>query len=117
MINAYYFVRQNGRAPADEYIRSIGDFRQTAAVQSAVEKLQAFDGRLTRPFAAHVEGKIWELRTRFGNRVFYFIHDGPAIILLDGYTKKRDRIEAHVLNRVRFLYQEYLHSKLRKLFN
>jgi len=115
-IRAYCFIRQNGRAPVEEYLKTINDHRQLAAIQSVIEKLMASSGLLPRPFAAHVEGKIWELRTRFGNRVFYFIHDGPVIILLDGYTKKRDRIEAHIIARVRRLFMEYISTQAIKEF-
>lgn len=115
-VKAYYFLKQNGRSPVEDYIRKIRELRQIASIQSAIEKLMKSDGRLPRPHAAHVEGKIWELRTRFGNRVFYFIQQGSDIILLDGYTKKRDRIEPRVLARVRNLYAEYLLTKKRKLY-
>ena len=115
-IKVYYFIRENGRAPVEEYLKTISDLRQIAAIQAVIEKLIAYSGRLPRPHAAHIAGKIWELRTRFGNRIFYFIHDGPAIILLDGHTKKRNRIETRVLVRVQKLYKEYLTTKNRKLY-
>ncbi|MEK7636926.1 MAG: type II toxin-antitoxin system RelE/ParE family toxin [Patescibacteria group bacterium] len=116
-IKVYFFVRENGAVPVEDYLESLNNEpRQVAAVQAVIEKLVALNGRMPRPHAAHVGGKIWELRTRFGNRVFYFIHNGPAIILLDGYTKKRDRIDAHTLDRVRRLYDEYQITKKRKSF-
>lgn len=113
-VKAYFFLRQSGRCPVDEYLESINDKRQLAATQKTMQRLIGWGGRLPEPVAKHVEGKIWELRTRFGNRVFYFIHQGPVIIFLDGYTKKRDRIEPHVLARVRNLYREYLDTGNRK---
>ena len=117
LISVYYFVRENGDVPVEEYLNTLkSDLRQIAAIQAVIEKLVACNGRLPRPHAAHVEGKIWELRTRFGNRIFYFIHDGPTIILLDGYTKKQDRIETRILEQVRQLYEEYKATKKRKLF-
>lgn len=113
-MKAYFFLRQNGRSPVEEYLKTINDLRQVAAIQAVIEKIVQAEGRLPRQYSAHVEGKIWELRTRFGNRVFYCIMDGSALILLDGYTKKRDRIELRVLAKVRGLYQEYLITKNRK---
>lgn len=107
-VKAYFFLRQNGRCPVDEYLKSINDQRRLAAIQKAIERLMEWNGRLPEPIAKHVEGKIWELRTRFGSRVFYFIQQGPIIIFLDGYTNKRDRIEPYILARVRNLYREYL---------
>lgn len=110
-MKAYFFLRQNGRSPVEEYLEAISDMRQVAAIQTVIEKVVQAEGRLPRPYAAHVGGKIWELRTRFGNRVFYCIFDGSSLILLDGYTKKRDRIEPRVLAKVHGLYQEYLMTK------
>lgn len=107
-------MRENGRSPFEEYLKSMNDLRQVAAIDKAIERLIQMNGRLSAPITKHVEGKIWEIRTRFGNRVFYFIQDGADIILLDGYAKKRDRIEVRVLERVRNLYQEYMLMKLRK---
>lgn len=115
-VRIFYFLRENGRSPVEEYVVSINDLRQTAAIQATIEKLAEYNGRLQRPYAAHVEGKIWELRTRFGNRVFYFIQAGNDIILLDGYTKKRDRIEPRILRRVRSYYQEYQLTHKRKIY-
>lgn len=113
-MQAYYFLRQNGRSPLEEYLESISDLRQVAAMNALIDKLLQLNGRLPRPYAAHVDGKIWELRTRFGNRIFYFVLDGNSLILLDGYTKKRDRIEPRVLAKVHGLHQEYLMTKNRR---
>lgn len=115
-IKAFYFVRANGRVPVEEYLKTINNQRQLATVQAVIEKLTTCGGRLPRPHAAHVDGKIWELRTRFGNRIFYFIRKGPVIILLDGHTKKRDKIEKRVLLRICGLYKEYIVTKKCKPF-
>jgi putative component of toxin-antitoxin plasmid stabilization module len=105
---AFLFTRRNGRAPFTEYVQSLTDARQIGSIKAVVDKLIQHNGRLPRPYSAHVEGKLWELRTRHGNRAFYFIESGPDIILLDGYTKKRDRIEPRILEHIRSLHAEYL---------
>ncbi len=110
-----YFLRSNGRAPVEEYLETVNDHRQFAAVYRTILRLRQFGPRLPEPIAKHLDGKIWELRTRFGNRIFYAIH-GQEIILLDGHTKKRDRLEARVLERVRNRYQEFLLTNNRKAF-
>ncbi len=115
-VRAYYFIKQNGRSPVEAYLKTLNDLRQIASIQAVIERLIQAGGRLPRPIAAQVKGKIWELRTRFGNRVFYFIQEGSEIILLDGYTKKRDRIELRVLNRITNLYAEYMLTRNRKAY-
>lgn len=113
-VKAYFFLRQNGRSPLEEYIQSVNSKREIAYIHATIDKLIQRDGMLPSPYAKKVQGKIWELRSPLGNRVFYFIDIGKEIILLDGYTKKRDRIESRVLNRVWNMYQEYLITELRK---
>jgi phage-related protein len=100
-------LRQNGRAPLEEYIRSINSKRELAYIHATIDKLIKYEGRLTVQYAKKIRNKIWELRSPLGNRVFYFIDTGSEIILLDGYTKKRDKIEKRVLERIESLYQEY----------
>ncbi|MFA5134528.1 MAG: type II toxin-antitoxin system RelE/ParE family toxin [Patescibacteria group bacterium] len=114
MIKAYYFVRQNGRAPVEEYVRSINSKREIAYIQAAIDKLIKYEGRLPLPYAKKIRDKVWELRSPLGNRVFYFIDTGQEIILLDGHTKKRDRIEPRILNRVLNHYREYQATRNRK---
>lgn len=111
----FYFLRQNGRAPVEEYLDTINDHRQLAAIFLTITRLQQLGRHLPEPIVKHVEGKIWELRTRFGNRIFYAVH-GDDIILLDGHTKKRDRLESRVLERVRNNYQTYLITGQRKQY-
>jgi len=113
-ISAYLFVRENGRSPLEEYLGSINSTKELAYVKATIDKLISYNGILPMPYAKKVRGKIWELRSPFGNRVFYFIQQGNEIILLDGYTKKRDRIEPRVLQRVSNEYQEYLITRRRK---
>lgn len=105
---AFYFLRQNGRSPIEEYLQTVKDLRQLAEIKALIDTLIESNGRLAMPYAKKIAGKIWELRARRGNRVFYVIHDGANIILLDGHTKKRDRLESRVLRRVQRLYEEYL---------
>lgn len=112
----YYFLRGNGRSPVEEYLESVSDHRQLAAIYKTITRLQQWGPDLPEPIAKHLEGKLWELRTRFGNRIFYCLGGHRDIILLDGHTKKRDRLEPRVLDRVRNLYQEYLITKNFKPF-
>lgn len=113
-ICAYYFVRQNGRAPVEEYLHSINSKREIAYILATIDKLIKYEGKLPPPYAKKVRDKIWELRSPLGNRVFYFIDTGLEIILLDGYTKKRDRIEPRILNHVMNLYWGYKITHSRK---
>ncbi len=115
-IQAYLFLRRNGRSPLEVYLRSVNSKQELAFIKAMIDRLIQNRGVLPRPYAKKIDNKIWELRSNFGNRIFYFIATGREIILLDGYTKKRDRIEQRILDRVWNMYQEYLLTKLRKLY-
>lgn len=104
---AYLYLKSNGRSPLEKYLRTINSKRELAFIKAAIDRLIINNGVLPMPYAKKVDDKIWELRSNLGNRVFYFIASGREIILLDGYTKKRDRIEPYVLRRVWNMYQEY----------
>jgi hypothetical protein len=111
---AYLYLKSNGRSPLEEYLRTINSKRELAYIKAAIDRLITNNGVLPMPYAKKVDDKIWELRSNLGNRVFYFIATGREIILLDGYTKKRDRIEPRVIWRVRNMYQEYQMTIKRK---
>lgn len=113
---AYFYVRQNGRSPFLDYLRSLNSHKEVIYIESYIDRLILRQGILPFPYAKKVVGKIWELRTKFGNRVFYFIHTNQEIILLDGYTKKRDRIEPRILHKVLAEYQDFLLTGFRKEF-
>lgn len=114
---AYLYLKSNNRSPLEDYLASIQGHREIAVIHALIEKLITHHGILPRPYAKKVREKIWELRSPLGHRVFYFIAAGREIILLDGCTKKRDRIETYVLNRVRKMYQEYMLTKNRKTYH
>ncbi len=107
-VRAYLFLKSSGRSPFEKYVQSITSKREKAYIEATIDKLIESDGELPSPYAKKVRDKVWELRSPLGNRIFYFIDTGKEIIILDGYTKKRDRIEAHVLDRIWNMYQEYL---------
>jgi len=113
-VKAYYFLKSSGRCPLEEYIRSLNLKRDAAYIHATIDKLIQHNGQLPSPYAKKVRDKVWELRSPLGNRVFYFIDMGREIILLDGYTKKTNRIAPRVLKRVINMYREYLIVRHRK---
>ncbi len=109
---AYLFERQNGRCPVQEYLESIVDDREYARVIAVIDKIIETDGLIPKEFTKKLTGtSFWEIRTRPGNRVFYITTSRNTIVMLDGYTKKSDRIESRVLKKLNGLYDEYLMTK------
>nr|WP_243418830.1 type II toxin-antitoxin system RelE/ParE family toxin [Pseudoflavonifractor capillosus] len=49
---------------------------------------------LHEPHTKHIDGPIWELRSKFSSNIyciFYFIWDGNKLVLLHGFTKKTQK--------------------------
>jgi len=113
-IKTFLFLKSSGRCPLEDYLCSISSKREVAYIHAVIDKLIQHGGKLPLPYAKKVQKKIWELRSPLGNRVFYFIDTGSEIILLDGYTKKTNRIAPRILKRVMNMYREYLITRHRK---
>ena len=102
-----FYIKDNNRAPAEEYLKNLKNKRYLAKMVALVDKLCEEDGKLPKPYAKNVGNKIWELRAHFGGRIFYFSNIGTKIVLLDGITKKTNKIPAKDLHRVKKYYKEY----------
>ncbi|MBU1083174.1 type II toxin-antitoxin system RelE/ParE family toxin [Patescibacteria group bacterium] len=106
-IKAVFYVKSGGKAPVEEYLKGLKNKNDLAKVVALIDKLLEEEGKLPAPHAKKVVDKIWELRSHFGGRVFYFSQIGQKIVLLDGITKKTDKIAIHDLRRVKGYYQDY----------
>ena len=113
-IKTYLFLKNSGRCPFEDYLCPINSKREVAYIHATIDKLIQHNGQLPPPYAKKVKDKIWELRSPLGNRIFYFVDTGSEIIILDGYTKKTNRIAPRILKRVMNMYREYLITKHRK---
>lgn len=105
-----YFETAKGRCPVQEFIDSL-DARSKAKIVRTLDLLQQFGIKLGMPYAKHVEGDMWELRTRVGSnqyRVIYFLFTGGVFILLHGFMKKSGPIPQQDLRTARDRRAEFL---------
>ena len=105
-----YFETAKGRCPVQEFIDSL-DARSKAKIARTLDLLQQFGIKLGMPYAKHVEGDMWELRTRVGSnqyRVIYFLFTGGVFILLHGFMKKSGPIPQQDLRTARDRRAEFL---------
>lgn len=86
----HYYTSDSGKAPVEEYVDSL-DVRDQARVIRKLELLEEFGATLSLPHVKKVRGKIWELRCD-GVRIFYALFGEQHILLLHGFTKKRQQI-------------------------
>jgi hypothetical protein len=61
-----YFETAKGKCPVQEFIDSL-DTRSKAKIARTLDLLEEFGIKLGMPYAKHVEGDLWELRTRAGS--------------------------------------------------
>lgn len=115
-MHVYLYRRANGRCPFEEYMQDIDDKHHRSFIHALIDKLAQQEGMLYPPHAKKVREKIWELRSPRGHRIFYFIDENRDAIILDGYTKKRQRIEPHVLEKIQHHYSQYLSIRYRKVY-
>ncbi|MBU1122881.1 MAG: type II toxin-antitoxin system RelE/ParE family toxin [Candidatus Omnitrophica bacterium] len=65
---------------------------------------------MPRPYADVVQGKIRELRIRFGSNFYRFLYFffGKKIIITHGFSKKTDNIPQREIVRAERLMQDFL---------
>jgi len=110
-----YFETAKGKRPVQEFIDSL-DTRSKAKIARTLDLLEQFGIKLGMPYAKHVEGDLWELRTRVGSnqyRLIYFLFAGGVFILLHGFMKKSGQIPQQHLRTARDRRTEFLTRRRR----
>lgn len=82
-----------GEEVVADYLNSLPS-KDLAKVMRDIELLGEYGTALHEPQTKHIDGAIWELRTKFSTniyRIFYFIRQNNKIVLLHGFTKKTQR--------------------------
>jgi len=92
------FFKQESSAtePVREWLKSqfTGEERRMIGVD--IQAVQ-FGWPLGLPLVDHVEGDIWEVRTKLENRIarVFFACDGNEMVLLHGVVKKQRKADRH----------------------
>ena len=96
---------RNGHSPVREFIDSLKDARARKETAALIRVLQTRGNQMRSPASAPLCGGLFELR---GDqvRIFYCFRPGGRIFLIDGMIKKRDRIPADMLARIRNIEAE-----------
>ena len=105
-----YYETRKGRCPVQEFIDNL-DTKSRAKIARTIDLLEQFGVDLGKPYAKHVEGELWELRTRVGTnqyRIIYLLFTGKVFILLHGFAKKSGRIPERDLKIARSRRDDFL---------
>jgi len=114
---AFYYLRSNGRAPLEAYFKKVKQKIELTDIKAHIYYLIDQKCDLPPPYIKHIWQKVYELRFKSiggQQRIFYFIHNKKIIILLDGYTKRTNKIPIRILKRIKKYYIDYLNTNYDK---
>lgn len=89
------FYEEDGKAPVEEYLDDLTP-QQRAKVLALINELERHGPTLPFPYSSQVEGKLRELRTKFGKtrlRVLYYADANQVFQLLHGIIKNTEKLE------------------------
>jgi phage-related protein len=84
--------------------------KDQAKVVAALDYLGQQGPALRRPHAAHVKGKLWELRVSLARneyRLLYFFMEGKLVVVAHGFTKKTHVIPAREIETAEKRMKDY----------
>lgn len=88
-----FYQTADGKKVIEEFLDSL-PAKDLAKVLRDMEVLADYAPDLHEPYTKHIDGPIWELRSKFSSniyRLFYFIYQNNKLIMLHGFTKKTNR--------------------------
>jgi hypothetical protein len=90
-----FFEDAEGNAPVEAYLDSLTK-EQRAKLLGVIKQLEEHGPTLPFPFSSQVDGKLRELRTKFGKirlRILYYGDMNQVFQLLHGITKNTAKLE------------------------
>lgn len=103
MFDLIFYKTINGREPAKEFIDSLDD-KSAAKVAFDMKLLQIKGNLLGMPKSRALKDGLLELRTKTAEgitRIFYFFYVNENIILTNGYSKKKDKMDINEFEKAR----------------
>ena len=92
-----------------EFLASL-PHKDMAKVLRDIDLLAEFGTDLRQPYTKHIDGPIWELRTKFSSniyRIFYFVKNESRLVLLHGFTKKTAKTPAAEIRIAKARFADY----------
>ena len=83
-----FFIESTGSEPVRDWLRRL-PADEKREIGSDIKTVQ-FGWPIGMPVVGHIEGDIWEVRTRMATRIarVLFVLDGNMMLLLHGFIKK-----------------------------
>lgn len=106
----FYQKAGHSSSPVLEYLAQFPE-KERAKIDGYLNFLIAREGRLAEPYAKHIDGKIWELRIRYGHnhhRIFYSLLPDKRIIALSAFLKKTRKTPTAELEKAQYYYFNFI---------
>ncbi len=94
-LEAVFFRQEaSGDEPVRSWLKSRLNSEERRAIGIDIQSVQ-FGWPLGLPLVDHIEGDIWEVRTKLENRMarVFFACDGNKMVLLHGVVKKQQKAD------------------------
>ena len=87
-LSVRFFRESTGSEPVRDWLRGLPD-AEKREIGADIKTVQ-FGWPIGMPVVDHIEGEIWEVRTRLETRLarVLFVLEGNAMVLLHGFIKK-----------------------------
>ena len=94
----------------DEWLNSLEE-KPRAKVIDQIRRLKEKGIKLKEPHVKHIEGKLYELRTKDPKgvyRIIYFAYKGKKFVLLNGFTKKTKKTPKNEIEKAKGRLKDYI---------
>ena len=91
ILSVRFFKTESGNEPVRDWLREL-PAQDRKTIGEDIKTVQ-FGWPLGMPLVDHIEGDIWEVRSRLGNRIarVLFAPVGSTMVLLHGFIKKTNK--------------------------
>ena len=104
-----FYKTAAGREVVAEFLDTLPP-KDRAKVFRDIDLLAEFAPDLHEPYTKHIDGPIWELRSKFSSniyRIFYFIWRDNKLVLLHGFTKKTQKTPPREIQTAKIRLADY----------
>lgn len=108
-----YYEKANGECPVVEFLESL-PAKDRELVINRIEQLAEHGLELHRPYSDTLRDGIRELRIKTFHgqrRILHFIYHRNTAVLLDGLTKKSDKVSDAAIDKAIEYMRDYLHRQ------
>jgi phage-related protein len=105
----HLYRSQGGDSPVSDFLEELPE-KDQAKIAAAMDYLGQQGPSLRRPHAAHVRGKLWELRISRGRneyRLLYFFMGTQIVVVAHGFVKKTQAIPAREIKTAENRMKDY----------